>query len=127
VFDRFPELRIIIGRNGERIPSDLWRIDHHPATMKAVGMPMNSTVTNYFQKNIWITTSGEFCSPLLRYHISQIGSDRIMFSIDYPFESIEVGTSWFHSDFTFMDDQERSKLARNTAIEILKLNLKPSV
>lgn len=38
----------------------------------------------YFQKNIWLTTSGHFSTPDLVNAITAVGADRIMFSIDHP-------------------------------------------
>lgn len=48
---------------------------------------MQKNVTTYFHTNIFETTSGNFATDLLNFHIGQIGLDRIMFSIDYPFVS----------------------------------------
>ena len=49
--------------------------------------PMKKNVTTYFRTNIYETTSGNFATELLKFHINQIGLDRIMYSIDYPFVS----------------------------------------
>ena len=51
---------------------------------------MKKNVTTYFRTNIFETTSGNFATDLLRFHIGQIGLDRIMFSIDYPFVSMNL-------------------------------------
>ena len=50
-------------------------------------MPMKKNVTTYFHTNIFETTSGNFATELLQFHINQIGLDRIMYSIDYPYVS----------------------------------------
>ncbi|TFK52402.1 amidohydrolase 2 [Heliocybe sulcata] len=122
VFDRFPSLRVIVGHNGERIPSDFWRADHMLERQKLLDMPMNGTVGGYLKKNIWITTSGEFYNDLVRYHIGQLGADRVLFSVDYPYETIEQASSWF-SKFPFEDENERYMISRGNAINVLKLQL----
>lgn len=48
---------------------------------------MKKNVTTYFHTNIFETTSGNFATELLQFHINQIGLDRIMYSIDYPYVS----------------------------------------
>ena len=50
--------------------------------------PMKKSVTSYFHTNIYETTSGNFVTELLKFHINQIGLDRIMYSIDYPWVSL---------------------------------------
>lgn len=100
-YSRFPKTKIIVGHLGERIPSDLFRIDERmsPATEKyqthsthpelkrqiTLGMPMELNISSYWQTNIWETTSGNFATDLLRFHANTIGLDRIMYSVDYPF------------------------------------------
>lgn len=46
---------------------------------------MQKNVSDYWRKNIFETSSGNFASDLLRFHAGQIGLDRILYSIDYPF------------------------------------------
>ena len=52
------------------------------------GPPMKKNITTYFHTNIYETTAGNFATELLKFHINQIGLDRIMYSIDYPFVSL---------------------------------------
>lgn len=52
-----------------------------------LGMPMQRNASSYWQTNIWETTSGNFATPLLKFHKETLGLDRIMYSIDYPFVS----------------------------------------
>lgn len=85
VFDRFPGLKIIIGHLGEMTPAHLWRVDHWMIRHhKHRGLPMKNPMRYYFQKNIWLTTSGHFSTPDLMNAVTAVGADRIMFSIDHP-------------------------------------------
>ena len=52
---------------------------------------MLKNVSTYWRENIFETSSGNFATDLLKFHIGQIGLDRIMYSIDYPFVRIRVG------------------------------------
>lgn len=53
-------------------------------------MPMrkDKLVRDYFGEQLFITTSGHFSTSALMFAIGEIGAHSIMFSIDYPFESI---------------------------------------
>ncbi len=46
---------------------------------------MKQDVATYWRRNIFETSSGNFATDLLKFHIGQIGLDRIMYSIDYPY------------------------------------------
>ena len=85
VFDRFPGVKLVIGHLGEMTPGHLWRIDHWMIRhYRHKGLPMKNPFRYYFQKNIWLTTSGHFSTPDLLNAITAVGADRIMFSIDHP-------------------------------------------
>ena len=53
--------------------------------------------------------------------MNEIGSDRIMFSIDHPYEDIEEGSEWW--DVIPVNPTDKVNMGRNTAIKLLKLDL----
>ncbi|KAJ7079119.1 amidohydrolase 2 [Mycena belliarum] len=124
VFDRFPKLRIIVGHLGERITSDLLRIDQQLARQLPVGMPMLRNVTSYWQTNLFETVSGNFATELLNFHANQIGLNRIMYSVDYPYVSMEDGQEWLNGLATNMSLSSEDLLAlkRGLAVDVLGLN-----
>ncbi|KAJ3813427.1 amidohydrolase 2 [Lentinula lateritia] len=122
VFDRFPDLKIIVGHLGERIPSDLVRIDTQLLRQVPLGMPMLRNVSTYFHTNLYETTSGNFATTLLQFHIQEIGLDRILFSIDYPFVDIPSGATWVNGLDEVLTPEELLSLKRGAAIQLLKLN-----
>lgn len=83
VFDRLPELRIILGHWGEVVPFYLERIDINSG---AAHLPR--PVSDYFQTNFWVTPGGILSQRYLSQMIEIIGSDRIMLASDYPFEAV---------------------------------------
>ncbi|KAK7441823.1 hypothetical protein VKT23_016485 [Stygiomarasmius scandens] len=122
VFDRFPNLKVIVGHLGERIPSDLVRIDNQLLRQIPNGLPMQRNVSTYFHTNIFETTSANFATDLLLFHKQQIGLDRILYSIDYPFAEIEDGTTWVNGLTDVLTPEELLALKRGRAIDLLKLN-----
>lgn len=122
VFDRHPHLQVIIGHNGEHIPFDLWRINHWFEDIKkplGLAATCKKTIYDYFNENVWITTSGHFSTVTLKYIIEQLGPDRVLFSIDYPFESFEDACPWF--DGMEMDEGMKRKIGKDNARKLLKL------
>jgi 2,3-dihydroxybenzoate decarboxylase len=111
LFDEYPKLQIVIGHLGERIPYDLWRLDHRLA--KVPNRPAKKAMREYFCKNFHVTTSGNFCTPSLIYVLRVLGADRVLFAVDYPFEDHAQAASWF--DAAEIGEEDRMKIGRGNA------------
>jgi gamma-resorcylate decarboxylase len=122
VFDRHPSLKVIIGHMGEGLPVSLWRCDHRNAWVKAPkGYPATQGFGDTFRKHFWITTSGNFRTQALTHAISELGSSRIMFSADWPFENMDHAAQWF--DQCAISPADLLQIGRQNAIDLLGLNL----
>ncbi|KAK2768872.1 hypothetical protein FQN54_000732 [Arachnomyces sp. PD_36] len=120
VFDRNPKLQVILGHLGEHIPFDMWRINHwFEDRKKQLGLSCQKTIREYFNENIWITTSGHFSTTTLNFCMAEVSSDRILFSVDYPFEHFNDACDWF--DQTEMNTRDRAKIGRENAKDLFKL------
>lgn len=86
VFDRFPRARIALGHLGETLPYLLWRFD---SRAKLYRVALEKRPSDYIKQNMVVTTSG-MCSPEpLNCALAALGTDRVMFAADYPFESAQ--------------------------------------
>ncbi|MEQ1730117.1 MAG: amidohydrolase family protein [Vicinamibacterales bacterium] len=94
LFDRYPRLHLILGHLGEGLPFTAWRIDHRIGKSPR-GIPAQRSVTEYLRRNFFLTTSGQFRTAALIDTISEVGSERVLFSIDYPFEETADAVEWF--------------------------------
>ncbi|KAH8889386.1 hypothetical protein GQ53DRAFT_870573 [Thozetella sp. PMI_491] len=121
VLDRFPGLKIVIGHMGEQIPYDLYRIDHKLNRARFPNMPMakDKLIRDYFGSQLFITTSGHFSTPALMCAIQEIGVRSVMFSIDYPFESIPNGSVWF-DEHVPINASDLVDIGRNNALRVFK-------
>lgn len=120
LFDTHPNLKIILGHMGEGIPYSLWRIDNRNAWVKTKpNYPAKHTIRHYFQNNFWLTVSGNFHTPTLMDAITEIGSDHIMFSTDWPFENVDHAAEWF--DAVPLNDVDKMKIGRTNAMKLFKL------
>jgi 2,3-dihydroxybenzoate decarboxylase len=119
LFDKHPELQMILGHMGECIPFHIWRIDH---TLKIAprGTPQQRPVSAYLCDNVYITTSGVFHTPALQQTMLTVGSDRILFSVDYPFEAHDEAATWF--DHCEISETDRAKIGRDNARQLFGLN-----
>jgi predicted TIM-barrel fold metal-dependent hydrolase len=115
VFDKYPGLRIIIGHLGEGLPFYLWRINMGFARDGRGGKGFRDIFCEHF----YITTSGFFSDPALLCCVMEMGIDRIMFSVDYPFVDNMPGAKWTETLPLCAEDKE--KLLSGNAKRILKL------
>ena len=120
IFDQYPEIQLVVGHLGERIPYDLWRVDHR-IKKSPQGLPAKKTMREYMLSNVHLTTSGNFWDPTLHCAMTEVGADRIMFSVDYPFETTEDAVKWF--DTSEISETDRLKIGRTNAIELFKFNM----
>jgi predicted TIM-barrel fold metal-dependent hydrolase len=120
VFDRYPTLKIILGHCGEGIPFSLPRIDQRLRHFTEY-WPAKQTMTYYYENNFYVTTSGVQDAGTLLDTLRITGEDRVMFSVDYPFEdNVEIG-SWF--DRLELSGPTKRKIGYENARRILKLGL----
>lgn len=120
LFDEHPSLQIVLGHMGEGIPYMLWRIDHRNAWVKEKPLhPAKRKFADYFYENFHVTTSGNFRTQTLVDAILELGSDRIMFSTDWPFENIDHAADWF--DVASIAEPDRRKIGRVNAQKLFKL------
>lgn len=121
LFDQYSNLKIIIGHLGEFIPYNLWRMD---ARMKFSprGYRGEKLLGYYFKKHFHVTTSGNHCDATLRCALEMLGSEKLYFSSDYPFERMEDAARWFDGS-QVLSDEERQKIGRQNAIRLFKLDL----
>ena len=117
LFDEFPRLQIVIGHLGERIPYDLWRLDHR--LRQVPNRPAKRSMADYFRNNFHISTSGHFCTQSLIAAILTIGAERVLFAVDYPFEDHVQACTWF--DNAEIAETDRLKIGRTNAMSLFGL------
>ena len=123
VFDRYPAAQIILGHGGETLPYLLWRFDSRYQIMD-LGLPLKKLPSAYIRENISITTAGLFSTPPLRCAMEELGEDRVLFSVDYPYESSKDAGDWF--DGIDLPQSTLEKIAHGNAERLLRLDQSPA-
>jgi len=118
VFDKYPKLKIILGHMGEGLPFLLWRINH---TMIHMGGPGSTALPfkEIFCEHFHITTSGNFSDAALLCSIMEMGADRILFSVDWPYIENAPGTAWMEQ--VPLGREDRIKLLNGNAKKLLNM------
>jgi 2,3-dihydroxybenzoate decarboxylase len=118
VFDRFPKTTLILGHMGEGLPFWLWRLDSRYVIMYHT-KPIKKLPSQYIRDNIVITTTGVDSYPPLLCSMLALGADRILFSIDYPYESTKEAVEFI--DNAPLSEIDREKICHLNAERVLKL------
>jgi len=112
LFDEFPRLKLILGHLGEGLPFQIWRVDHR-ISKNGFRTKANLSMSQYFRENFYFTTSGIFRTQALTDVILEAGADRVLYSVDYPYEDMAEATEWF--DQAPISETDRLKIAHGNA------------
>jgi 2,3-dihydroxybenzoate decarboxylase len=118
VFDRFPKTTLILGHMGEGLAFWLWRLDSRHVIMHH-NRPIKKLPSQYIRDNIVITTSGVASYPPLLCSMLALGSDRILFSVDYPYESTKEAVEFIEG--APLSESDREKICHLNAERVLHL------
>ena len=116
VFDRLPQLRVISGHWGELVPFFLQRLDDS-IPQEATGLRRSLTQT--FREHVYVTPSGMTSLPHFLFVREVVGMDRLLFSVDYPYLSLNGARAWLES--LPVSHEEKEKFACRNAEELLRL------
>jgi 5-carboxyvanillate decarboxylase len=115
VFDRFHDLKIILGHMGEGIPYWFSRIDYFYASRSKI----RRKPSEYFRDNFYITTSGVNDHDVLDFCHKVLGPDRVMWAIDYPYQDAPGAVDFIRTSTLPQEDLE--KIAFRNAERIFRI------
>ncbi len=105
VFDRFPKLQIVIGHMGEGLPFMLPRLQH-----QGKGLPagkLQRSLGDYLRQNVHYTFAGFNFPATFQNLLAEVGIERIMFSVDYPYGSMTEALAFLNGLPIGAADRER--------------------
>lgn len=116
VFDRFPALQVVIGHLGEAIPFMLPRLDRNlPPSVTKLQRPIG----RYLRENVHYTFGGfNFPATFLNL-LLEVGAGRIMFSVDYPYGSMQESRQFL--DHLPVGPLDKERIAHGNAEALLKV------
>jgi predicted TIM-barrel fold metal-dependent hydrolase len=116
VFDRFPNLQIVVGHMGEALPFMLPRLEALGAG-RAAATKLQRSLGDYLRQNLHYTFGGFFYETTFMNLLAEVGADRIMFSVDYPYGSMAEGRAFLEK--LPIGAAEREKIAHGNAESLL--------
>jgi predicted TIM-barrel fold metal-dependent hydrolase len=107
--------KFILGHLGEGLPFLLWRINNGLARPGQKRVEFRDIFSAHFS----VTTSGFFSDPALLLCVQELGIDRILFAVDYPFEANAPAPAWLAG--VPLCDEDKAKIASGNAKRLLKI------
>jgi 2,3-dihydroxybenzoate decarboxylase len=115
VFETHPKLKIILGHLGEGLPFLLWRIDHTLRNPGNAQIDFRDTFCDHF----YVTTSGFFSDPALLCSMLEMGADRIIFSVDWPWGNNVEGVEWL--EHMSISAEDKAKMFGGNVERLLRM------
>ena len=121
VFDEFPKLRVVLGHMGEGLPFWLKRLDNRYLLQVQIGAvtKLPRLPSEYFLDHFVVTTSGMTSAPVLKMCIEVLGSERILFAADYPYEDARESVRFL--DAADIPSAQRDQIYRANAERVFGL------
>ena len=115
IFEEHPKLKIILGHLGETLPFLMWRID------EALARPGQKSLSfrDVFCSNFWVTTSGFFSDPALLCTMMEMGAERVLFAVDWPYADNRAAVDWL--DTAPVSGDDKAKIFSGNARHLLRM------
>jgi len=118
LFDACPGLTVILGHMGESVPFSLWRFDDRCAWI-AQTRNLAHEPSYYARHNMMATTSGVCSDEALLCTQAALGTDRILFAVDYPYQFQQQAVEWIEA--APISAADREAICHGNAERIFKL------
>jgi len=122
VFDKYPGLKIVLGHLGEGLIFWISRLDFACSKkwMEPIKPKIGKLPSQYIRDNFIVSNSGMFAVPAFMSVFSEIGADRMMFAVDYPYEKCENALALVEK--IPISDTDKERFCHLTAEKLFNLN-----
>ena len=116
IFDRYPGLQVISGHWGEMVPFFLQRLeDAIPQEASGLRRPIVQT----YREHVYVSPSGMLTMPHFQFIHAVLGAERILYSIDYPYQSLDGARAFIER--LPVSDTDKALIAHGNAERLLGL------
>lgn len=120
LFDKYPDLKVVLGHMGEGLPYWLSRIDFFwVKTFQKSTPKIQRKPSEIIKSNFTVTISGVFYAPAFMCSYLAMGADRIAFAVDYPYEKAEEAVEFVEN--LPISDADKEKIFHLNAEKLFKI------
>jgi len=124
LFDTHPKIQIILGHAAEGLPFLIHRSDTQlAAEVPGRNGPYKRPLRYYLRNNFYATLSGVRRLSTTQCTLAEMGEERVLFSVDYPFQSNEDSADWFDG-VEGLGGETKRKIARGNAKRLFNISVK---
>jgi aminocarboxymuconate-semialdehyde decarboxylase len=106
LFDKLPDLRVIIPHTGSTIPYLIGRIDHQYQLLSVDQRNLQHLPSQYL-KRIYVDTAQSFYKPATECAFDFVPHDKILFGSDYPFVDLKRSVEVVKSLSLSLEEEEK--------------------
>ena len=114
-FKRHPGLKVIIGHLGEGLQVMVHRLDQQFHDFAG----WDDLPSRVLKEHVWVSTGGFFTLPSFLAALEAFGADRMLYSVDYPYGSLEKGRAFLEQ--LPVNTDVLAKITHKNADALLKL------
>lgn len=118
--DRHPNLKVVVGHQGEMLPMMLQRFD---AMFDEKIFGLKRSVGEILRSQVWLAISGLFSLPPTQIAIQTWGVDRILFANDYPFIDAQRVPDFIRALGDMVGPSDIRKICQTNAEQLFKLRV----
>lgn len=124
LFDQCLRLKLVLGHLGEMLPFMLGRVERKLSLTKD-SKTLKKSFSEAYKDNVWVTTSGMFDVEPFKLVLQTTAIDRIMFSVDYPFESTTISTDFMKElrKLKLVSEQDFARIGYKNAEALLGIKI----
>ena len=123
LFDRHPDVQIILGHAAEGLPFLIHRSDTQlAAEVPGTNGPYKRPLRYYLRNNFYATLSGVRRLSTTQCTLAEMGEERVLYSVDYPFQSNEDSADWFDG-VEGLGVETKRKIARGNAMRLFNISV----
>ena len=127
IFDRYPDLKILMGHFGEGIPFIYDRFNNHSLDADTVAEARGSAQNlhkfgHYVDHNLYVTSSGMTSVSAFSLTKDVLGIDKILFGSDYPMDRPHSRTRAYIESLP-LSKTDREKILSGNAIRLFGLDV----
>jgi predicted TIM-barrel fold metal-dependent hydrolase len=122
LFDRVPDLQLVLGHLGEGLYFWLYRLDFEftkPWLGRDTRIRCSQPPSHYLRANFWAVASGHRQDSAFAVVQAELGADRILFGTDYPYEDPSETVAWLAAQS--LSDGERDRIQHGNAASLFRL------
>lgn len=117
IFDKLPNLKMIVGHWGELLPYYFDRMDEHFRT-EITGLKHN--IKFYFKNNIYTNPSGIWSKDDFDFVLKTFDKGHILWAQDYPYGVNDIRVKKFLEEYN-IDDETREMIAHKNAEKLFNI------